>query len=55
MAELINYVNSLETILETDNKENPSAIILSGDTVLGLLSSGRETADLRKAKFSVNF
>ena len=31
MAEFNNYVNSLETILEMANKENPSAIILSGD------------------------
>ena len=31
MAEFKNYVNSLETILEMANKENPSAIILSGD------------------------
>ena len=31
MAEFKNYVNSLEAILEMVNKENPSAIILSGD------------------------
>ena len=31
MAEVKNYINSLENILEMIGKENPSAIILSGD------------------------
>ena len=31
IAEFNDYINSLESILEMINKENPSAIILSGD------------------------